>query len=174
MRLILKTGKKPVKILEWAIIGYGIFGGLYLLLVSFALIFTPDPDKEIKRIDYDCKLRDPTYQEMKNFLIYDLTDLNEFSEGVFFSLFSYYDCSNFAKDVKVNAIKKGIRCACVSVRFKERGSGHVVIAFNTIDKGVIFIEPQTDEEIKIAVGVEHFGKTISSYYIYWPKLNEFN
>lgn len=169
--------ERTKRILLWTLSGFLIGVALVELLAIFAIIFTSDTDEELRKTDYDCELRDPSYKEMKEFLTRDKTNLNEGSEGMFFGLFGYYDCSNFTRDVKRNAIKKGIRCAGVFIWFKEGESGHALVAFDTIDKGVIFIEPQTDEEVEVAVGIIYFplDKIITSGYIYWPELkNESN
>lgn len=127
----------------------------------------------LARIDYNQQLRDPTYSEMQEFLTCDKTDLNERKEGLFGLFFSYV-CVNFARDVKRNAIKQGIRCAGVVVLFEDNKSNfefHALIAFNTIDKGVIFIESQTDEEASLSPE-DQYPYVILFHCIFWPKLKK--
>lgn len=93
--------------------------------------------------------RNPTYKEAMDFIARDQTDKNEYIEGE-------YTCLNFAADVNRNAEAEGIRCAVVFIEFKGRREGHVLIAFETLDRGLIFIEPQTDKEVKVAIGVRYY------------------
>ena len=94
-------------------------------------------------------IMDPTYSEMRYFLSRDKTDKNEYIEGK-------YICRHFATDVCKNAEDENIRCAYVVIDFVE--VIHAIVAFNTVDRGLIFIEPQTDEEMKIEIGEP-----------YWPR-----
>ncbi len=89
-------------------------------------------------------IKDPTYQEMVNFISGDDTDKAEYITGE-------YECTDFATRLCNNAEEKGIRCAYVSIRFPG-GSGHAIVAFNTIDKGLIYIEPQYDDLVDIVIG----------------------
>lgn len=78
-------------------------------------------------------IRDPIYREMIDFLERDNTDQREYSTN--------YMCTHFAHDVWKNAQNENIRCAQVALV----GANHRIIAFDTIDRGLIFVEPQTDE-----------------------------
>ena len=105
-------------------------------------------------------IRDPTYQEMLEFLAGDKTDENNYVPNV-------YECRHFATDVCNNAERSGYRCAFVSVSFAEEG--HAIVAFNTVDRGLIFIEPQDDSEVKVEVGKTYdpVGKTVTEILIAW-------
>jgi hypothetical protein len=85
-------------------------------------------------------LRDPTYKQAVAFLARDKTDKNEYDEDS-------YVCSHFARDVDNNAEAEGLRCAFVELRYSE--GGHSIIAFNTIDKGLVYFEPQFDDEVEV-------------------------
>jgi len=89
-------------------------------------------------------LRNPTYQEMKAFLVEDTTSSTTYRKDE-------YVCVDFATEVNNNAVKKGIRCAIVNIFYPE-GYGHTIVAFETTDRGLIFIEPQFDHEVKLIVG----------------------
>jgi hypothetical protein len=89
-------------------------------------------------------IKDPTYKEMLRFLEDDDTDEAEYITGE-------YECIEFTTDLCNRAEEKGIRCAYVSVRFPG-GRGHAIVAFNTIDKGLIYIEPQYDDLVEIEIG----------------------
>ena len=89
------------------------------------------------------ELYNPTYKEMREFLASDETDSRSFVTGEFV-------CSDFAAQLNNNAEANGIRAAYVRIRSKEWG--HAVVAFETVDRGLIFIEPQSDREVKLVIG----------------------
>lgn len=89
------------------------------------------------------ELYNPTHKEMREFLARDKTDSNPFVTGE-------YVCSDFAAQLNNNAEANGIRVAYVRIRSKNWG--HVVVAFETVDRGLIFIEPQSDREVKLVIG----------------------
>ena len=88
-------------------------------------------------------LRDPTYNEVVTFLRKDKTDENKYVDPT-------YVCSHFARDVNNNAEASGFRCAFIEIRYKE--GGHALIAFNTIDKGLVYFESQTDDRANPVIG----------------------
>lgn len=92
-------------------------------------------------------LRDPTYKEVVTFLKQDKTDENKFVEDT-------YVCSHFARDVGNNADDQGLRCAFVEMRYPEQG--HTIIAFNTIDKGLVYFEPQIDGRVEPVIGKSYY------------------
>ena len=111
-------------------------------------------------------IKDPTYKDMMSFIMEDRTDNKEYIEGE-------YICEDFTADVCNAAEREGIRCASVSLRYPD-GLGHAIIAFNTIDKGLIYIEPQTDELVEPEIG-EHFYKCVvtkAGYYYEKPDYND--
>jgi len=97
---------------------------------------------------YGYVLRDPSYQKMRDFLKQDETSEQEY-------LASEYICVDFAADVKANAAKEEIRCAYVVIEYYE-GSGHVIVAFDTTDRGLVYIEPQFDWEVEPEVGQRYY------------------
>jgi len=90
---------------------------------------------------------DPTYKQAIKFLDEDETNRNTFVEDA-------YVCSHFARDVCNNAEDVGIRCAFVEIRYSE--GGHSIIAFNTTDEGLTYIEPQSDEIVRPVVGKRYY------------------
>ena len=90
-------------------------------------------------------LKDPTYKQAVKFLREDKTDRNKYVEDS-------YVCSHFARDVCNNAEVQGFRCAFVELRYS--GGGHSIIAFDTIDRGLLYFEPQSDEVVKPIIGKE--------------------
>ena len=112
-------------------------------------------------------IRDPTFQEALNFIRMDKTDRNKYSEN--------YTCINFAADVKNNAFKAGYKCGLVYIRFPE--TAHTIVAFNTTDEGIVFIEPQFDDIVILEIGKSYsklngyreppYDDTIMYYIIIW-------
>jgi hypothetical protein len=89
-------------------------------------------------------LHNPTYQEMLDFIAADKTNEHAYSEENFV-------CVDFSHEINNNAEEQGLRCAVVDIFYPE-GKGHTIIAFDTIDKGLQFIEPQFDRQVKLEVG----------------------
>jgi len=75
----------------------------------------------------------PTYAELLDFIIKDRTDANTY-------VAQSYVCSDFAEDVHNNAEAAGIRAAWVSIKFAGTSEGHALNAFETTDKGLIYID----------------------------------
>lgn len=110
---------------------------------------------------YGYILIDPTYAQMIEFLNMDQTSDREYHADD-------YNCTDFSADVKTNAAKMGFRCAYVNVYFPE-GIGHAIIAFDTTDEGVVFIEPQTNEEVNLRVGLSYNESIIPNEGYYYPE-----
>jgi hypothetical protein len=114
-------------------------------------------------------LHDPSYQEVLDFLAKD------HSEDVPYNKENHI-CTDYTTDVNNNAEKAGLRCGSVYIIYPE--TGHSIIAFDTTDKGLIFIEPQYDKEVKLPVGKsysvsngfynpDNIDDTIVRYLIMW-------
>lgn len=96
---------------------------------------------------YD-ELEKCTYSEVETFMDNDTTDQNEYDVDD-------YNCLNFTCDVVKNANSQGIKASFVAISYyqlKEELSGHAVACFDTIDQGLVFIEPQNDERIDLQYG----------------------
>ncbi len=107
-------------------------------------------------------IRDPTYIEMQSFISADQTDKNTYDEN------TYY-CFHFCRDVLDNAFNQGFKAGFV---YMELGGGaHGVVCFDTVDEGLVFVEPQSDELVTVAVGLDYDyvaePNTITSYTIIW-------
>lgn len=74
----------------------------------------------------------PTYQEVIDFIKKDQTDDIQYMDGKFV-------CADYAETACNNAEKAGIDCGYVSVVF-DNGDRHACNAFNTTDRGMIFID----------------------------------
>lgn len=88
-------------------------------------------------------LADPTYAQAVDFLNRDHTDWNTYDEDS-------YVCSHYSRDVCNNAEAEGWRCAFVELRYED--SGHSIVAFDTIDRGLVYFEPQFDDEVTLEIG----------------------
>jgi len=119
-------------------------------------------------------LHRPTYLEVLEFMEEDKTDENEY-------VYTFYECDEFSEDVNTNAEAQGIRTAVVLIEMGigslER-RGHVIVGFNTVDSGMVYFEPQDDEQVfDIEVGNDACDDcalcfsipdhTIISINIYW-------
>ncbi len=96
-------------------------------------------------------IKDPTYREMMSFLRADDTDKADYVKGE-------YECTEFATDLCNSVEEEGIRCAYVTLKFPG-GNGHAIVAFNTVDKGLIYIEPQYDDLVRVEIG-KYFYKCV--------------
>ncbi len=105
--------------------------------------------------------KDPTYKQAIKFLKEDDTDESKFVEDT-------YLCTHFARDVCNNAEAEGLRCAYVGLIYPE--GGHAIIAFNTIDEGLVFFDPQSDERTTPIVGKRYYEclEPKSGYYYEEP------
>lgn len=119
-------------------------------------------------------IHDPTYAEMEDFLRRDNTDKNRYNKD-------NYVCHDFAIDVIKNAEGENIRCAFVYILFSS--SDHAIVAFNTIDRGLVYIEPQNDARARVVVGETYLawgagfetvcsGDAVVSITVAWPVFNE--
>jgi len=128
--------------------------------------YKPKPEPQVNE---GFTLRNPTYQEMKAFLAQDVTNAKTYTKDKFV-------CTDFAAEVNNNAEAKGIRCAIVDIFYPD-GYGHTIVAFETVDKGLIFIEPQFDREVTLIIGksysqINNFtpaprADTIERYLVIW-------
>lgn len=117
-------------------------------------------------------MHNPTYEEMKTFIQIDNTDRNEYKED--------FNCVQFSRYTKQNASTYGIMCHLVSIDFNCSwiyNIKHMIVCFNTTDRGIVFIEPQHDEEANISVGKLYHNcfkeKGYSNYDDYITKIQIF-
>ena len=117
---------------------------------------------------YGYVTKDPTYKEMKAFLTADITDSFDYVKNEFV-------CHDFGAEVTGNAREQRIRCAYVLIDYIDDDTpGHAIIAFNTTDKGLIYIEPQSDEEVNLRVGYHYWSsiKAKPGYYYTEPDYDD--
>ena len=113
-------------------------------------------------------LRDPTYREVITFLSQDKTDKNKYIEDTY----GVYVCSHFARDVCNNAEEQGLRCAYITLRFPD--SGHAIIAFDTIDEGLVYFDAITDDRVIPVIGKGYTSciETKPGYYYEMPQYDD--
>ena len=100
------------------------------------------------------ELHDPTYNEVANFIASDTTDEIPYDGETF-------DCEQFSQLVNNNSENQGIRCAYVILYFNDTNTGHAIVGFNTTDRGMVYIEPQSDEWVEnLEVGNDYWTDCI--------------
>ena len=114
--------------------------------VAHPSVFAPNGAVYVGANGHELKLinnesaRDVTYAEVLEFIKIDQTDSIEYNPGVF-------TCGDYAELVQNNAEDAGIRCAWVGIDFEGNEPGHACNAFNTTDKGLVFIDCTTSDNI---------------------------
>jgi hypothetical protein len=91
-----------------------------------------DPNRSVVLLNNETA-ENPTWHELKSFLISDTTDENSYLPGI-------RVCSEFAAELHNNAERDGIRAAWVALEFKDDSEGHALNAFETTDQGLVFID----------------------------------
>jgi hypothetical protein len=104
---------------------------------------------------------DPTWNELKSFLLHDNTDEQLFVMGSFL-------CGDFTEMLHNNAEASGIRAAYVSLNLSG-GPQHACNAFNTIDDGLVYIDDtgrssysscSADKKVTVSIGRQYIPKSI--------------
>lgn len=97
----------------------------------------------------------PTWEELISFMAQDQTDQIQYNSTSFV-------CSDYAERIYNNAEAKGIRAAFVALSFQDGGVPHAMNAFQTTDRGLVFIDstgPDTPFTIISNPGEKQFGTT---------------
>lgn len=107
----------------------------------------------------------PTWQELKSFLLKDTTDSKRYDIETFV-------CADFAEMLHNNAESAGIRVAYVSIwlgpcSYYLFGGGHALNAFETTDRGLVYIDctssnqgVNADKIVGVEVGKEYVPRSI--------------
>jgi len=85
------------------------------------------------RLYENSKAKDPTWGQLKEFLLRDDTDQQTYISDVFV-------CRHFAARLHNNAERAGWKAAFVSIDFADDPVGHALNAFNTVDMGLVYID----------------------------------
>ncbi len=94
-------------------------------------------DGEPIRLVNNPRAQDPTYDQLTTFLAADLTDTRPYiqsGEG------NGFVCGDFAEVVHNNAERAGIRAGWVSISFGGESIGHACNAFQTLDRGLVYVD----------------------------------
>ncbi len=83
-------------------------------------------------------LKNPSMEEVYDFIKTDKTDENVGTDE--------YVCRHFAVDFKKNAFDAGYFCYWVYILFQD--GAHSIVAFDTTDRGLVYIEPQNDDIVE--------------------------
>lgn len=75
---------------------------------------------------------DPSYAELVRFITQDTTDEHDYAED--------FTCGDFAELVHNNAEEARIKAAVVTVYFEDGEMPHVLNAFTTTDRGLVYID----------------------------------
>jgi hypothetical protein len=100
-------------------------------------------------------VRNPTHDEVLEFIGEDDTDEMEYVEGEF-------ECLDFCMMFRNNAFKKGYISYTVWIDFEGQTFGHSIIGFNTTDRGMIYLDPQLDYFVELGVGVDYWKDAVQS------------
>jgi hypothetical protein len=103
-----------------------------------------------------------SWNDVMTFLQENQTEKKAYEPGV-------YTCAHFAEDLYNRAQSVGLRCGVVVIEFKDQVAGHAINAFETTDKGLVFVDATgltTDTDVKLppvkSVGYLKEGETYFS------------
>ena len=74
-----------------------------------------------------------------------------------------FDCREYALFTWIHAIAAGFECVPVVVKL-DAPTSHMIVAFDTTDRGIVFIEPQEDQEVFPDTWKKWEGTTILGLY----------
>jgi len=96
----------------------------------------------------------PTYEQVVSFLKSDTTDQTPYDLNKF-------TCGDYAEHVQHNAENAGFECGWVFIELDD-GYNHACDAFNTTDKGLVFVDCTTfDSIVSVQDGMEYHPMPLS-------------
>jgi hypothetical protein len=107
---------------------------------GFEISLGDETDEAVSRL---VETHNPTYQELMEFLAADAVNDNVYVSGT-------YVCFDYTAELNNNADAEGIRAAYVRIR--GEAWAHAIVAFDTVDRGLVFIEPQSDMKVDLEIG----------------------
>jgi hypothetical protein len=112
-------------------------------------------------------MHDPTHQEALDFVVNDKTETRKY---IMASGDGYeYNCFNYCHDFLENAFNQELKAGFVYIEFEE--GAHGIVCFDTVDKGLIYVEPQNDMIVSLKVGEAYefveAPNTIERFTIIW-------
>jgi len=96
-------------------------------------------------------IRDPSYIELVKFLRDDKTERETYH-------YDDFNCYDFSATVARNAFDAGYQCYTVYIELAE--SAHMIVAFNTTDKGMQYYEPQDDNQMYPRIGQPYWNRRL--------------
>ena len=114
-------------------------------------------------------LRQATRSEIVAFLAKDTTDEITY-DGMTFN------CANYSAKVQANAKSAGLKCAYVELQYNI--AAHAIVAFDSLDAGLIFVEPEEDwllDDIKVGTDYEEIYNEAAERYGYYvsPTIDDY-
>lgn len=158
--------QKNIKPLHIAFLIAGIaliaFGGI---LLSTRGASTHETTEEQTVLDWKLVEANYTYDQVVAFLGEDRTDEKPYIDPT-------YVCIDFAVDVWNSAEEEGLRCGLVLLEFLDEG--HSIVAFDTIDRGVVYFDPMTDERVNPEIGKHYYQCIVPEpgYYYASPSYDD--
>ncbi len=113
-------------------IGVAIVGNKVYYTQVFDVLNACGADGEPVALYENPEAEDPSWEQLEWFLICDDTDKQSYLPDSFI-------CAGFATTLHDNAEAEGIRASYVSVKFAD-GPAHALNAFNTTDRGIVYID----------------------------------
>jgi len=113
-------------------LGAAIVGDAVYYAQVFDVLNIADEHGDPVRIYENAQSSDPSWEQLRGFVLNDDTDEQPYILDLFM-------CTSFATMLHDSAEAAGIRAAYVSVDFGD-GPGHALNAFNTTDRGLVYID----------------------------------
>jgi hypothetical protein len=119
--------------------------------------------------------KDPSWEELRQFLLLDTTDQLAYNDSTFV-------CADFAEVLHNNAETAGIRAGYVTVDFVGQEIGHALNAFNTTDRGVIYVDNTgdgsgsgcwLDKTVTLQLEQDYIAESVfecEGYSLSWPSM----
>ena len=99
----------------------------------------------------------PSFDELIAFVKTDPTDTKDYiAEGS-----NAYVCADFAEEVHNNAESVGIKAAWVGITFENTAEGHAINAFQTTDKGIVYIDCTSGGKTQVGDDIINSWDTIA-------------
>ena len=113
-------------------LGVAIVGDTVYYAQVFDVLNVADEHGDPVRLYENAQSRDPSWEQLRGFVLNDDTDEQPY-------ILNSFVCTDFAAMLHDSAEAAGIRAAYVSVDFGD-GPGHALNAFNTTDRGLVYID----------------------------------
>jgi hypothetical protein len=136
-------------------IGYCLFYYLVLGIVPWNQIGMEPIVSENMTADLIAAVEDKSYSEVMAFINTDDTDKSEFGPG--------NNCVDYSVTLWRRSYWQGIQAYLMVIRFEDLPH-HMIVGFNTTDRGWIFIEPQSDKQVYPWRWTKYDGRTIVGLY----------